>query len=79
MEDLTNGCLGWTGNGFCDGGDIGSGTINTFNYVINVEFALDTIIKELTENQLLDGVKIAYMNFEEEYIVLYPDGTEIEV
>lgn len=26
VEELMNECLGWTGNGHCDGGDIGSGT-----------------------------------------------------
>ena len=28
IEDLMNECLGWTGLGHCDGGDIGSGTVN---------------------------------------------------
>src|SRR5690242_12139451 len=28
VEGILNECLGWTGNGHCDGGDIGSGTTN---------------------------------------------------
>lgn len=77
VEDLMNECLGWTGNGFCDGGDIGSGTANIFNYVIDVEKATQTIIQELKKNNLLDEVKIAYYSPEEEdYIVLYPKGVD---
>jgi len=30
VEDLMNERLGWTGLGHCDGGDIGSGTMNIF-------------------------------------------------
>lgn len=46
VEDLMNECLGWTGNGSSDGGDIGSGSANVFNYVIDVEKALKTTINE---------------------------------
>ncbi len=78
VEDLMNECLGWTGNGSCDGGDIGSGTANIFNYVVDVKKATRTIIEELKNNNLLEGVKIAYLNPEdEEYLALYPEGTEL--
>lgn len=80
VEDLMNECLGWTGNGSCDGGDIGSGTANIFNYVIDVEQAVQTIIEELKNHDLLDGVKIAYLHPEsEEYIGLYPEGTDFDL
>lgn len=76
VEDLMNECLGWTDNGSCDGGDIGSGTVNIFNYVIDVETATKTIIEELNNNNLLEGVRIAYLPPEgEECIALYPEGT----
>ncbi|MGG3452313.1 hypothetical protein ABER98_21180 [Domibacillus aminovorans] len=80
VEDLINECLGWTGNGACDGGDIGSGTVNIFNFVVDVEKALKTIIEELTNNNLLEGIKIACLNpDDEEHIALYPKGTEFEL
>lgn len=76
VEDLMNECLGWTGNGSCDGGDIGSRTANIFNYVVDVEKATQTIIEELRDNNLLEKVKIAYLNpKDDEYITLYPEGT----
>lgn len=80
VEDLMNECLGWTGNGSCDGGDIGSGTANIFNYVIDPVKAAKTIIEELKTNDLLDGAKIAYCNPEDdEYVTLYPEGAEFEL
>ncbi|MBS8263957.1 hypothetical protein DYI25_05850 [Mesobacillus boroniphilus] len=80
VEDLMNECLGWTGNGSCDGGDIGSGTANIFNYVVDVEKAGQTVIDELKINDLLEGAKIAYLNPEnEKYIVLYPEGSEFDL
>ncbi|MGE6257484.1 hypothetical protein ACQKCU_06155 [Heyndrickxia sporothermodurans] len=80
VEGLMNECLGWTGNGFCDGGDIGSGTANIFNYVVDVEMATQTIIEELRNNNLLEKVKIAYLNPEdEEYIALYPKETDFDL
>lgn len=80
VEDIMNECLGWTGNGSCDGGDIGSGTANIFNLVVDVEKAIQTIIVELKNNDLLDGVKIAYLNpDDEEYFALYPEGIDFEL
>lgn len=79
VEDLMNECLGWTGNGSSDGGDIGSGSTNVFNYVIDVEKALKTTIDELSNKKLLDNVKIAYLDEDEEYVSLYPEGTEFEI
>src|SRR6266478_7022487 len=35
VENLLNGCLGWTGNGHCDGNDLGSGTLNLFSFVVD--------------------------------------------
>ncbi|MBD0384803.1 hypothetical protein [Paenibacillus sedimenti] len=79
VEELMNECLGWTGNGSCDGGDIGSGNTNVFNYVIDLDKALKTIIEELSNNNLLENVKIAYLNKDEEYVSLYPEGTDFDI
>ncbi|WP_328816723.1 hypothetical protein [Priestia flexa] len=80
VEDLMNECLGWTGNGFCDGGDIGSFTANIVNYVIDPEKATQTIIENLEKNNLLEGAKIAYLDDDsDEYVALYPEGAEFEL
>ncbi len=79
VEDLMNECLGWTGNGACDGGDIGGGTANVFNYVLDVEEALKAILEVLTQNNLLENVRIAYLNENEEYISLYPVDASFDI
>ncbi|WP_193671935.1 hypothetical protein [Bacillus cereus] len=45
---------------------------NIFTFVIDVDKALQTTLEELKNQQLLDGVKIAYVNDEEDYIQVYP-------
>jgi predicted DNA-binding WGR domain protein len=70
VEGLMNECLGWTGNGSCDGGDIGSGTANIFNYVLDLDEAFKAIIEVLSNNNLLENVKIAFLNVDEEYVSL---------
>ena len=72
VQEVMDEALGWSGNGHCDGGDIGSVTINIFTFVIDVDKALQTTLEELKNQQLLDGVKIAYVNDEEDYIQVYP-------
>lgn len=82
IESIMNECLGWTGNGACDGGDIGSGTINIFNYVVDPEKAAQIILEELEYIQLkeVEGTKIAYLNPKtEEYITLYPKGDDFKL
>lgn len=79
VEDLMNECLGWTGNGHCDGGDIGSGTINIFDFVIDVDKALESTLDELSKNNLIEGVKIAFVNDEEDCVVLYPEDAEFDL
>ncbi|UOY93292.1 hypothetical protein MUG87_03965 [Ectobacillus sp. JY-23] len=74
-----NECLGWTGNGHCDGEDIGSGTINIFNFVIDVKKALRSTLNEFSQNNLLEGVKIACENAEGNYVLLYPEGREFNL
>lgn len=73
IESLLNDCLGWTGNGHCDGADIGSGTTNLFCYVVDKDIATKTILEVLIEEGYFEGVKIAYADEQtEEYSLLYP-------
>jgi predicted DNA-binding WGR domain protein len=71
VEDILNECLGWTGNGHCDGGDIGSGTINAFSFVVDPQLAVDAIVAALTKDELIDGAIIALQK-EDDYEVLWP-------
>jgi hypothetical protein len=71
VEDLFNECLGWTGNGRCDGNDIGSGTMNVFSYVIDAELAVETMVAALRQHRLLNGAVVAVREGED-YRVVYP-------
>ena len=77
VENLLNECLGWTGNGHCDGGDIGSGTMNVCSLVVNPYLALEPIVKELREHNLLEGAVIA-IEREDSFEVLYPENYDKE-
>ena len=76
VDDLLNECLGWTGNGHCDGGDIGSGTINSYSFVVSPQAACDTIVKELRDEGILEGAIIAYEDKNDEYQILWPPDFE---
>lgn len=71
VELLFNECLGWTGNGRCDGNDIGSGSINIFSLVVDPDLAVETMRGELQKKKLLKGAVIA-VRHGEEYRVAYP-------
>jgi hypothetical protein len=76
IEDLMNECLGWTGNGHCDGGDIGSGSMNVYCYVVDRLAGVEAVIAKLREVNLLDGALIASKhnveNEDEQYKVHWP-------
>lgn len=72
VENLVNECLGWTGNGHCDGGQIGSGSMEIFAYVIDPRIACRNLIDKLEANGFLKGSIIAFENDDEEFVVLYP-------
>jgi len=76
IEDLMNECLGWTGNGHCDGGDIGSGSMNIWCYVVNPHLAARSVINDLRDHGMLAGAVMAYSGREEDFVVLYPEGFE---
>jgi hypothetical protein len=71
IEDLFNECLGWTGNGRCDGNDIGSGTMNIFSMVVAPDLGAATLVEELRKNRLLKGAVVAIREGEN-YRVVYP-------
>lgn len=71
IEGLFNECLGWTGNGRCDGNDIGSGTLNIFSIVVDPDLGAATLVEELRKNRLLRGAVVAVRNGED-YRVVYP-------
>jgi len=62
LERRLNGLLGWTGLGHCDGGSIGSGTMEACCYVVDFEVARSVVEKDLADSEFADYSRI----FEEE-------------
>lgn len=79
IEDLLDDILHETGNGELYGSEIGDGAGITFCLVVDLELALEAILKVLSSHQLLDGAEIAYLNEEGSYTGLYPEGIEFEL
>lgn len=71
VESLLDDCLRATGNGYCDGGDIGSGTINIFLEVLDPHRAKDAVVETLRKARLLEGATIA-IRTEKGFEVLWP-------
>lgn len=79
MEDLLDDILHETGNGELYGSEIGYGAGITFCLVVDLGLALRSILTILTEHQVIDGAEIAYLNDEETYIGIYPEGIVFEL
>ena len=62
LESRMDETLGWTGLGHCDGGSIGSGTMEVCCLVVDVEIAKKVIQKDLAKTEFSDYSRI----FEEE-------------
>lgn len=58
LEDRMNEALGWTGLGACDGGSIGSGTMEVCNYVVDFATAKSVIEKELAGTEFSNYTRI---------------------
>ena len=58
LEHRMNQTLGWTGLGHCDGGSIGSGTMEACCYVVDVELAFDVIKADLKGTEFADYTRI---------------------
>src|SRR5262249_17209940 len=71
IEDIANETLGWTGNGHCDGGDIGGGVANVFCYVIDPDFAVSCLVTDLSKRGRLEGAIIA-VETEDDFKVCWP-------
>jgi len=58
LETRMNETLGWTGLGHCDGGSIGSGTMEVCCFVVDFEAAKDAIEKDLAGTDFADFTRI---------------------
>ena len=58
LEGVLNESLGWTGLGHCDGGSIGSGTMEACCYVVDYEIARDVLINDLANTRFGDYTRI---------------------
>lgn len=66
--------LCWTGNGYCDGHNVGSGTINVSGSVINATAAASTMRSDLADHDLDDDIVVAVRGARptDEYIAVWP-------
>lgn len=78
MEEVIHDGLLHTGNGYCEGGDIGSGTTNIFYYVLDIEAAVALIFEEMKIRDVQGKPKIAIQEGET-YTVLYPERARFEL
>lgn len=75
IESLFNNCLGWTGNGHCEGADVNPNIIYFICYVIDTDIAIQTLLALLKDHNLLRGVCIACEDANSEgYSQLYPES-----
>lgn len=58
LEDRMNETLGWTGLGACDGGSIGSGTMEVFNFVVDFDVAKSVVEADLAGSEFADYSRI---------------------
>jgi len=58
LEEWMNETLGWTGLGACDGGSIGSGTMEVCNYVVDYEIAKKVIENDLKDTEFSNYTRI---------------------
>jgi predicted DNA-binding WGR domain protein len=58
LIDRMNDTLGWTGLGHCDGGGIGSDTMDVCNIVVDFEIAKSVIEKDLVDTEFANFTRI---------------------
>ncbi len=58
LEERLNDTLGWTGLGHCDGGSIGSGTMEVCCFVVDFEVARRCIADDLAGTEFADYTRI---------------------
>lgn len=54
--------LGWTGLGHCDGGSIGSGTMEVCCFVVNFDIAKEIVLNDLNDSEFSDFIRIYKSN-----------------
>ncbi|HRG01330.1 MAG TPA: hypothetical protein PKZ75_09450 [Bacteroidia bacterium] len=64
LQDRMNETLGWTGLGHCDGGSIGSGTMEVCCFVIDFDIAKSVIEQDLKNTEFADYTRIFDENAE---------------
>jgi len=58
LEERMNEALGWTGLGNCDGGSIGSGTMEVCNFVVDFDTAKRVIEADLKDTEFENYTRI---------------------
>lgn len=58
LESRMNNLLGWTGLGHCDGGSIGSGTMEVCCYVVEFKIAKSVIERDLKGTRFIDYARV---------------------
>jgi hypothetical protein len=58
LEDRMNETLGWTGLGACDGGSIGSGTMEVCNFVVDFDLARRVVETDLVGTEFANYTRI---------------------
>jgi len=58
LEDRMNESMGWTGLGVCDGGSIGSGTMEVCCFVVDFDVARRVIEQDLKNTEFADYSRI---------------------
>lgn len=58
LEQRMNETLGWTSLGTCDGGSIGSRSMEVCNFVVDFDLAKRVIEKDLADTEFSDFVRI---------------------
>jgi len=58
LEERMNETLGWSGLGQCDGGSIGSGTMEVCNFVVDFEVAKSVIEADLKDSEFENYTRI---------------------
>src|SRR5262249_28753264 len=76
LEDRISQALGWTGNGWCDGGDSGSGSLTIFCQVVEAERAVATVVEVLTEAGCSERATVVSFT-DDEPTVLFPGAATL--
>jgi hypothetical protein len=58
LQERMDETLGWTGLGHCDGGSIGSGTMEVCNFVVDYEIAKRVIEEDLSGTEFANFTRI---------------------